>query len=280
MIRQRAAIAGVSVSPTGFFVMLQIATNQFVPLQVTDDLMDQRAATSPQALTVLQLLASVDMAGVLLPPDCLARIAVLACERKNTGVTSCNDDLIAYMQPQLRARNVTSFSELQSVPWMRSRIALPLVTLNELTMDDQGMILDCSMRQISNTGLKVNLTEALVEQVAYEYHPRVSRAFAAIALALRYRAPIYLTTTKALSLAQVQQQFPFYRTTAELQTTTRRVQANIEKGFKVNKLQAALRIARERGDDLAAAKIRVALDELDSLSDLPVQEESDMSAME
>jgi hypothetical protein len=48
----------------------------------------------------------------------------------------------------------------------------------------------------------------------------------------------------------------------------------------VNQLQAALRMALEREDFVAATKIRAALDEMDSLEDLPTQPESDTGSMQ
>ena len=51
-----------------------------LPLPITRDPQDAYAATSPQALTLIQLLSGVDMAGAILPPETLSKMAVLHCE--------------------------------------------------------------------------------------------------------------------------------------------------------------------------------------------------------
>jgi hypothetical protein len=71
-----------------------------------------------------------------------------------------------------------------------------------------------------------------------------------------------------------------YTTVDRLQQTSSRVTANIEKSFQINQLQAALRIALEKGDAQAAVKIRAQLDIQDSMEDLPTQPESETDKME
>jgi hypothetical protein len=51
-------------------------------------------------------------------------------------------------------------------------------------------------------------------------------------------------------------------------------------GLEVHQLQNALRIAMQKGDAQAVHKIRSVLDEKDSLQDLPVQPDSDISTMQ
>ena len=72
----RASLEGVSLAPTGFWVMLRVAKDGYLPWQVTDDPQDALSATSAEALTMIQLLSGVDMAGAILPPDVLAKLVL------------------------------------------------------------------------------------------------------------------------------------------------------------------------------------------------------------
>eukprot|EP00985_Skeletonema_marinoi_P008791 scaffold4015_cov200-Skeletonema_marinoi.AAC.22 len=110
--QQRVQVAGVSVSPIGFLVILQSimndANNQKMevafPIQLTSsgtandnnsdgttsssnnnnltipslfqENIDQSSVTTPEALTFLQLLNGVDMATPILPPDTLSSVCV------------------------------------------------------------------------------------------------------------------------------------------------------------------------------------------------------------
>jgi len=313
--RRRTRIAGVSVSDSGFWVVLQAGNDEYLPIQVTDDSADATSATSPQALTVLQLLASVDMAGAIMPPDVLSRLVVLSCEEKLTAtgggeaLTDVEKKVYEEVQSKLyknATNNAGTYSEQQDVPWLRSRVPLPIATLDEVQLKYDGADnndgkctmryeLLCTLRDFGK--LRLVPSESIVEQVSYQFATikGVSSSFMAIALALRYKAPLVLslqvdaiptgdestsTTTTLMSLEQIEAKFPLYRTASQLHQTTERVQKNIERGFEVNQLQAALRLAREKGDDAAAAKIRLKLDEIDSLQDLPTLPETDIGSMQ
>jgi hypothetical protein len=340
--RQRLQVAGVSVSPTGFHVVLQKNSTHYLPLRATDDSAgaDREAATSPQALTLLQLLARVDMAGAILPPDVLSRIVVLSleggddAERRRLREQEEGDDgsegggggdrvrgepspsavgsrvlaLVGERLAKLEAYGgtpgKTTYGELHEYPWLQSRVLLPTVTLDGLVLSlppqscvspTPAYALECSVKNLPGGGpssLSVELSEGVCERVSYEYRPLgISRTFIALALALRYRAPIELVqppdggeapggSSSFLTLDQVRERFPLYRTSDQLRQTPERVATNIERGLKVNQLQAALRVALQREDFAAAAKIRAALDEMDSLQDLPTQEESDTGSMQ
>ena len=80
----RTSLDGVSLASNGFYAMLRCVSpaNKYLPLQVTDDPADATGvATSPESLTLIQLLSGVDMAGAILSPDILAKYIVLECER-------------------------------------------------------------------------------------------------------------------------------------------------------------------------------------------------------
>jgi hypothetical protein len=50
---------------------------------ISNDRPPPAIVTSPEALTLLQLLAGVDMAGAILPPDILARIIIGVCDNEH-----------------------------------------------------------------------------------------------------------------------------------------------------------------------------------------------------
>ena len=137
----------------------------------------------------------------------------------------------------------------------------------------------------------------MMEEVLYSYDDKCSGAFLSMALARRYKCPIEITS-RALDAIQsvqcrleegkginekefavcieqkvdsesnfddqnrLQQVLPQWRSTTKLQKQSQRVVENIEQGFQITKLQGALKIAVQRGDDIAADKIRAEIDKL------------------
>lgn len=325
---RRLQFAGVTVSPDGFRAVLRLNdTHCSLPPPVSDDVLDQSSASSPQALTLLQLLAGVDMAGPVLPPDALARIAVLSLEeeeeeadrgQRTSPKDTENDDVAPGVTAKAQVLRLvadrlrrlsggvtgltnapTSYGDLLDCdPWLQARMSLPAATLDEVQLPSGILVCAFQMPSIGaggKTTVHVRLTESACERASYQYRPNgVSRTFAALALALRYRAPIVLVEggddndgssedslpCPVVTLEEVRYRFPLYRTTGQLAQTTQRVTSNIETGLKVNQLQAALRKALELEDYAAATKIRAALDEMDSLKDLPTQPETDTDSMQ
>jgi len=154
----------------------------------------------------------------------------------------------------------------------------------------------------------------IMQQVLYSYDDQCSGAFLSLALALRYKCPIVITSraldaiervqstveeiqtegnlgTMSVCIQQIiksgecdddddeddvghvddgmneedkaiQSILPQWRSTNALQSQSKRVVENIEQGFQLTKLQGALKIALQRGDDLAAEKIRAEIDKL------------------
>lgn len=386
--RRRAQISGVSVSNTGLYVILRIPLVTFnnsssnsnigaspldntpdkynyIPIQVTDDPLDCNVSvSSPEALTILQLLSSVDMAGPILPPELLSQLVVLTCEAaeaieptveedETNEIENQNDDdgdrisskqvvsrqqqfIINSVQKQLQEIYVKNNIPQQNVVlrysdevkngWIRSRVRLPPVTLDEvriqcIRMNDnmnhgaiRQFVLLCSIRDETNekSSILVNLSnnvndksDAILEDVCYQYRPDVSAAFIAIALSLRYKVPIITefvpsgtditqyddfataSSSSSFSLLSTQhelfEQYPLYRTIETLQQRSNTVQANVERGFEYTKLQQAYRIAIEKSDRIAAEKIQIRLTELAALNirdNIPVQPESDTSSMQ
>jgi len=334
----RADFAGVSVSTSGFWVLLRVGSSAavntqkgeslFWPVRVTANPLDATAATSPEALTLLQLLAGVDMAGAILPPDTLARILMGVCDDAVT--TTESDDVKAKKARQIRtdiretgdwpdqASKETSYLDLHD--WFQSRVRLPVTTLDQIQCqiepsntandDERTPTATCQwdyQSQVKDFGsFSMTPTSVVLDKIAWRDPAQGSKAatdvgaaaeasFFALALALRYQCPVLLSVDAPPSTndsninsynnifwtrAQIEQAFPLYRSRDKLQEMSQTVAVNIERGFEIHKLQAALRIALERQDMGAAAKIRDRLDEMDSLADLPVQPETDTKNMQ
>lgn len=270
---RRASIEGVSLAPQGFWAMLRVAQDGYLPWQVTDDPQDAHAATSAESLTLIQLLSGVDMAGAILPPDVLARLVVMECENianneEEGGFDEIAEDILYFVQESLP--NAT-LPYSQAHEWVQSRAKLPMASLDEVMVNTQenSFSLTCSIRDFGT--LTFSPTNEMLEKVLYQFSPETSLAFTSLALALRYKAPVSVLQMpqEGISLDALQQKFPMYATTSSLQKKSNQVQENIVRGFEINKLQGALRIAMERGDHQAAMKIRAALDEYDSMDQLP-----------
>jgi hypothetical protein len=336
-------VAGVAVSCTGFWVILQVSTSQsprlsttqewqpsrtssFLPIQITNGTMDATTATSPQALTVLQLLAGVDMAGAILPPTLLSEIVVRTCESNDFADSSDTDASIrrkivenvrVSVRTAFHANNITAvpqqtqnYAYSDQNPWIRSRVRLPTCKLHqvlvrflqdEATTNDVAekrqelqFILDCTVQgygRLSVPILQETVLRRMFSALSDENSdwPTFTPAYAALSVALRYRAPLSLVQAAVvneqsgfLSENELLQQFPNYRGVSDALQPADRSASNIAKSFEIHSLQAALTLARRRGDDTAAAKIRAAIDTLDekSFQDIPVQAESDTSSMQ
>eukprot|EP00541_Cyclophora_tenuis_P017116 CAMPEP_0116572478 /NCGR_PEP_ID=MMETSP0397-20121206/18200_1 /TAXON_ID=216820 /ORGANISM="Cyclophora tenuis, Strain ECT3854" /LENGTH=320 /DNA_ID=CAMNT_0004100815 /DNA_START=173 /DNA_END=1135 /DNA_ORIENTATION=+ len=255
---KRLSLAGVSVSPQGFWVIYSVPEEGFWPVQITSTEEDASAATSPEALTILQLISGVDMAGAILPPDILARMSVLQSEQRDDFVSR---SIITYVKDSLPKG--ANYSE--SHPWFQSRVRLPQVTLDGVQMNP--LSLECVSRGIGQFSL--TLTEDILKAVCFNYDEVGSETFMAVALALRYKAPIQVTgEVETIDQEELSKTFPLFKSADNLFESSKRVTKSIERGFEYHKLSGALRIAMERGDQVAAERIQEKLDEFDSLDDL------------
>jgi hypothetical protein len=378
-------LAGVSVSETGLWALLKAkktntrsswndntadngsidngdetsydnnenATFCYYPIQVTNDQTEEDAmvASSPEALTLLQLVAGVDMAGAILPPDVLSKLVVLACFSSVNGFEDntdtqqgCEDGdksmqnamvaaaIVVAVRRQLPATDDTfctttgSYTQQQLVMMISSwlpRIHLPVCTLEEVQVEIRrgaqpptndvfeesgtkeevsfSWRLQCSCQGYGS--ISIYLSESIVQQ-AYSngqghqsslwYNPNdlepthTAVPFISLAMALRYKAPVWMMTAMnknstllmIRSEQQLRERFPHYRTVAQLQQSSHRAATAVKQGFEIHQLQAALGVALRKGDTAAAQTIRAILDEKDSLEDLPVQAESDISSMQ
>lgn len=299
---RRLGMTGVSVSEGGFTVLWSLASDTsetvYWPWRVTTPQAgDKVEATSPQALTLCQLIAGVDLAGSRFPPDMLAQLAILHLEASETEDTTTLK-LVGEVHRQLHAvrqqwfpKEAAAASEplsyWQAPQWTRARVRLPLCTLDQIVVEPAGDRFKVSLHiQARDYGRLIlsDVTDEAVADVfeplydAYTFSDQTRLGFLTTALALRYKAPVLLQSVadKTLELvtdAQIQEQFPYWTTVQKVQSPSDRVVSNIVKGWEVHQLQAAYQIALQKQDAGAVAKIREKLDEMDQLPDLPVQAE-------
>jgi hypothetical protein len=296
-LRCRASLVGVSLSPTGFWAMLRVAPDgYYLPWQVTEDPLDANSATSPEALTMLQLLSGVDMAGAILPPDTLAKLILYHCESlvsaSNRRFNSTNMFFFANHVNNKHvtlAKKVLALCQKTTTTQSPPSSLVPKASLDEVqvtTRPDAGpsLSLTCTIRGLGS--LTFCPSAQALQAVLYQYSPKTSLAFTCLALALRYQAPITVSgipppppssssimsspsSSLLLTLPALQERFPMYATAMTLQQSSHRVQHNIVRGFEIHKLTGALKIATRKGDVEAATKIRQALDKYDSMDKLP-----------
>jgi CRISPR/Cas system-associated endoribonuclease Cas2 len=306
-ILERLQMAGVSVSPKGFHVILKKATSaaasndpstpilKYLALKVTNDPADAFAATSPESLTLCQLLGGVDMAGAILPPELLSKLVVYHIEekrQKNQQLQEQEQTILNAIQESLSQTSQDSYKDAHV--WFQNRIKLPQITLDQLTLvpslsKNQRKVewncrLECALPEWKERIVLPKVKPEILESLAFQYDPDSSLLFTCIALALRYKAPIVLEQTNleanddpattlsdrfTLTLQNLEKAFPQRTTVGKLQQQSTRVAENIERGFEIHKLQGALTIAMKLGDKEAAKRIRAKLDEYDSMQDLP-----------
>jgi len=255
-------------------------------------------------------------AGVF-PPRLLDDLAALHCTNNNDaeadeGCAIIRESLDNYLpddvtfydaNPWLRSRVKFPKVELNAI-----RLDLPNFAPKESEGESVPMLipfdftLECL---VDGKRLGIYLSTELVDDSAdssgceplqatsYQYGP-ASAAFTSLSLALRYKTPIsmsndvllriqnsypfsYLRYEEGAMSEAIGAVFPRWRSTTDLKGQTERVEKNLMQSFEANKLEGALRIAIEKGDDAAAQKIRERLDKFDSFEDLPTIEEEGAS---
>eukprot|EP00980_Cylindrotheca_fusiformis_P006378 scaffold1362_cov125-Cylindrotheca_fusiformis.AAC.1 len=285
-ILERIVISGVSVSSKGFHVLFQ-TTRGILPLPITRDIQDSYCATSPESLTILQLLSHVDMAGAVLPPEMLAKLAIYHSEKNKENEKNTSGQLAQYIQRAL-PKECSSYKDAH--PWYQSRIPLPQITLDQVTLTYDAQTEECQCQlecalpkdvlsdDSSSSSLSFPVTGDLVEPLSFQYHPETSPTFTSLALALRYKAPIVLHQTTTTNTGQeygfprsrLDREFPKRTSVKQLQQQSSQVSATLTKGFEINKLTGALAIAERLGDTDAMERIQAKLDEYEnSIDQLP-----------
>lgn len=306
-VLERLQVAGVSVSPKGFHVLLQKPSTSsedscYLPLKVTNGPVDAVAATSPESLTLCQLLSGVDMAGAILPPELLSKLVVYHIEDKkqhkedeegDAEMTPVEQRILDDVQKALSKFSTSEDTYKDAHEWFQSRIRLPQITLDQLTLipttaKSNNKLqwkcrLECALPEWKEQIVLRDVQPELLASLAFQYDPDTSLLFTCIALALRYKAPIVMEVPansgddsdtiaypKTLTAQELDKAFPSRTTVGKLQQQSTRVTENIERGFEIHKLQGALTIAMKMGDEKAIEKIRAKLDEYDSMQDLPM----------
>lgn len=306
---------GASVSPRGFVALLSHGPSGVVlPVPVSSSRRsDAEAATSSEALTFLQLLGGVDVgAEGVLPVGASVRLAAARCRSSST-----DDD------PAVEAfRSAPTRTD----DWGRVRTLWPDVRVDrvELRMDarraddddDDGppatrasFTLACTVA--GRHPLSVPLdgpssyddddevssslpTRDPDDDVDDDVARRALAAFRALALALRYRAPVESVVDPTTiadpstacvldpnddddvgGLPSLADAYPVWRSADSLELQSTRVAETVRKGFEANRLEGALRVAVRVGDRAAEERIRRRIAEYDRLDDLPVLGETD-----
>jgi len=229
-------IAGVAVTPSGFHCLLQQADVYAAILCATDT----QRVESPQALTLIQLLTGVDMAGAILPPDVLARMLAKAATEDEV---ECENNVREALMEK----------------------PLPICTLQRLEIYEEEFRWTVHANNLGTVVWKANPTCLCSEGTI---------PFVSLALAIRYTAEIRYTGPTIDTLDD----FPQFRSIQELSQTSAQSVEFVTRGYELHRLEAALQMALDKQDEAAATKIRAALQELQP--NVPVQAESDLTGME
>lgn len=204
-------------------------------------------------------------------------------------------------------------------PWQRVRVKMPKIGLTQVCIascdekesgmngkktsscpnDNLRFILECS---VEGKPLSVELSVPMVLDLSSsasftsdELRENIV-AFYSLALALRYKVPITISSSSLDTLSPyvlfnpdgnnisdeitlnssksydntLRKAYPKWKSATSLQFQSSRALKTIERGFQANRLDGALRIAIEKGDKQAEQKIREKMKEYESLDDLPV----------
>ncbi|OEU11343.1 hypothetical protein FRACYDRAFT_245663 [Fragilariopsis cylindrus CCMP1102] len=245
------------------------ACRRVVPLKMTTDPADTYQATSPESLTLCQLLSGVDMAGAILPPELLGKIVVYHIEEKYSNYDHEEDDHDEEEENEQQvlleenyssessssdfSSSSSSISYRDAYPWLQSRIRLPQ---QQQQQSSQGQQLP-SQKEEGND--ESNNQDALNDTTTYvDSSSRSSSSSSSNTAAATY-----------WSRDELDRDFPQRLGLRSLQQQSTRVTDNIERGFEIHKLTGALQIAKRLGDEAAAVQIRAKLDDYDSMKDLP-----------
>eukprot|EP00591_Stephanopyxis_turris_P010070 CAMPEP_0195510996 /NCGR_PEP_ID=MMETSP0794_2-20130614/3465_1 /TAXON_ID=515487 /ORGANISM="Stephanopyxis turris, Strain CCMP 815" /LENGTH=517 /DNA_ID=CAMNT_0040638525 /DNA_START=263 /DNA_END=1816 /DNA_ORIENTATION=- len=99
----RLSVQGVSISPMGFIVLLSTTSSSSptdtssssvisLPIPISIDPNDAHASSSIEALTMIQLLSDIDMAGVAFPPNLLHVLVALQAFQEEEEVHDDDDE--------------------------------------------------------------------------------------------------------------------------------------------------------------------------------------------
>jgi hypothetical protein len=248
---RRLSISGVSVSSTGFWTIFKIPGQGYWPIQITHSTMDDvTLTTTPESLTILQLLAGIDMAGTILPPETLAKLVVLHAEENPESLYS--KEITAHFNNSVKSSSLlANDSQRNSFRW-------PRVSLDELALYPT-LRMDVSISGIGS--LSFTPSSRAIQAVQWNHDSVSTSNFLPIALALRYHSPIILHKIPTTVLRSLKEHFPLYSSIQKLHRTSTSVTL-LEQSFQLEKLRGALKIALQKGDIVAERKIRSKIYEL------------------
>ena len=161
-IDKRFEVRGVSVSPVGFLVLLSVNdlsskniesvrmkrkqenndNRATICIRVSNDKADEMHCSSPEALTIVQLLSGVDMAGAVLPPQLLQHLVALHCSVFEDVI---DDDAYVLMRKAI-SQVLKDTPYLEATQWQLNQIRYPKVVLKGLKLslpsdhDDESLL--------------------------------------------------------------------------------------------------------------------------------------------
>jgi hypothetical protein len=275
-----------------------------LPIRVSSSLEDAYSASSPESLTICQLLSGVDMAGAMLKPSILNEIVALSSCIGDMSSDQGSENVLTRSWVNQWIAITLDTSYVIAPPWERNKVLFPTIQLVgveiQLISDDAHtldsskgpfplkFILDCRVEQSrplyvplysevqylqsnKNEDLECDLvnSELILRQCLYTFDESTSAAYLALSLALRYKAPIYISSKVISTLnhvldnttASVEQVieriFPKWTSSSMVQTMSVRTVKDMEQNYTVKKLTRALEVAKSKGDKLAATKIEL-----------------------
>ena len=367
-------IQGVSISPIGFIVLLQSTTREdnyekrmILPIRVTSDPEDEFSASSPESLTICQLLEGVDMAGAMLKPSILNEVVALSCSLSENQPMQSSFLINSSSSPRIHVEDELGLSTLDNMqiqqssltsstissntrtwfnqriaeslplqtsfataqPWERNRVIFPPIQLvgvdiqlplDKLSLSPQlhkennnynyTIPLQFNLKCIVNENQPLTVplysevstlkacvpcydealeneliqSELILRQCLYTFDISSSAAYLAIALALRYDAPIRISSN-AIQLFSLNHHmeknpssssssactnnndsnkddeilkiFPKFKSRSSVRTMMGRTLKDIEQGFHLKQLMSALNVAKTKKDRLAITKIEL-----------------------
>ena len=233
-------VHGLSVSETGFVALLRDAKSGSCLALPVDN--EQGTASTPEALTLLQLFQGIDLMGWRLPPDILT-----------VRYAEHTDIELKY------SGKVTSYTAASD--WLRARCSeqLPCVELLRVTVragpDGSG----------EGTAVELLCARTTSDSLA-TVEVRCPNIFEGVALSLRYKVSIAVDASLADGIFhedEIPKRLPLWRSVADAAAQEARITSTFKKTVESTKLDAALKVARERGDVESEKKIRAAMRKLD-----------------
>ena len=126
----------------------------------------------------------------MLPRPAVTRSTAALCTRQPNSIdpVELGQDIVQQIQAKLPDGTYT-----EQHPWVQSRMALPLCTIDEVQIEylpEKQFQYTCKCSVKGHGTVSLQATRFALQEVAYSYRPEVSLAFCSLALAMRYRDPV------------------------------------------------------------------------------------------